>query len=87
MFILSTISPPYCGAPSLSHQLPVVGAEVALFIDVAAEGMGTPVDVVAVLEFVAVELEQDVSNIASPYRQMKLNNVTLFFTFSPISIT
>ena len=53
-FIRTTISPPYCGLPRLSHQFPVVAVVVAVVVG------GVVVLVVVVLVVVVVVLVVDV---------------------------
>ena len=85
------IVPPYCGFPSLSHQLPV---EVVTGLVVVELVGGTAVDEVVVLGAVEVvvcaevvdevDVEvfvQEASNSAATIRMLKLNQISLFLIF------
>jgi hypothetical protein len=64
------IVPPYCGAPSLSHQFP----DAAVVVEVIG------VTVVLVVEDV-FDVVQDTSRIAVTTRKFKPNPKNLFFKF------
>jgi len=81
--------PPYCGVPSLVHQLPavvvagVVVAEVVVVVRVVivCEAVEAAVVCTAVDVDVEVDVEvvQEASNIAVTVRRPKLNQKSLFF--------
>ena len=88
-----TSSPPYCGLPSLSHQFPVVGVVIEVEVDVnVVVGVDVGVDVRVVVGLDVdtdvgveidddVELVQDASSIAAIIKQLRLDQITLFFIF------
>jgi hypothetical protein len=81
------IVPPYVGAPRLSHQFPVtavvvegvvviaavvIGAVLVVALMVVVVGGGLDVDVV-------VDVLQDTSNIATPNKILKPNQINFLF--------
>jgi hypothetical protein len=88
-FSLSTIVPPYCGVPRLSHQFPAAAVVVGVVVVTGAVVVVGAVVLVVVVVLVvlvvvvvdAVDVEQDASNIAATRRKLKLNQINLFFNF------
>lgn len=87
------IVPPYCGVPSLSHQLPAlvvvavtVGVKVGCGVVVGVkEGVGiVAVEVTLVVVFdvgadVVLDVAQDASNIAATIKKLEPSQIILFF--------
>jgi hypothetical protein len=89
-----TISPPYCGVPSLSHQFPLaavvlvveVGGSVVVFVVVVVV-LVVVVDAGAVDDVVVVvDLEQDANTMAEMSRMPKGTSINFLFTFYLLSV-
>lgn len=84
--------PPYCGVPSLSHQLPeaLVDVLVGLVVTAVADVVTAPVDVVAGLEVVVVEIvvevavPQEARSIATTRAMLRVNHKIFLFKLSSI---
>ena len=92
LLILKVIVPPYCGVPSLSHQLPeaLVDVLVGLVVAAVADVVTAPVDVVAGLEVVVVEIvvevavPQEARSIATTRAMLRVNHKIFLFKLSSI---
>jgi len=78
--------PPYCGAPSLFHQLPVAVVDVfgtvvgaVIVVVVVLVGVAVTVLVVAVVEVVVVDVAQDAKTSDISMRQVSKIQITFFF--------
>jgi hypothetical protein len=89
-----TISPPYCGVPSLSHQFPLTAVvfvvEVGWSVVVAAVEVVVfvvvDVGIIDVVVVVVVDLEQDANTMAEMSRMPKGTSINFLFTFYLLSV-
>jgi len=85
--IRRTISPPYCGLPSLSHQCPVVEADVVVVLAVAVVVvLAVVVGIEVCVEVVVDVLVDDVVDVAQDARasdvtKRQLSAIQIAFLF------
>jgi hypothetical protein len=74
LFIRITISPPYCGLPSLSHQFPVDGVDVGFTVDKVVEVVLGAVAVTEVVNMVVWDLPVTDVDVV---QEAKINDVKM----------
>jgi hypothetical protein len=77
LFIRITISPPYCGLPSLSHQFPADGVVVGFTVDKVVEVVLAAVAVTEVVNVVFWDLLVTEVDDVEVVQEAKINDVMM----------